>query len=142
MAAVCAVTLAAYYAAPVQAQPVSGERFSCSADNIGATLTKLTCDRSPGDLRWFLTDIVAQSTTATGGQMILRYGTGTNCGTGTTSIFPSAATAVRFGYPGNAIAPTVVNLLTPVVLPKGVDLCVLGVATNTVTIQVTGYAAP
>jgi hypothetical protein len=31
---------------------------------------------------------------------------------------------------------------TPLIVPTGKDICVLGVATNTTTIQVTGYVAP
>jgi len=125
----------------------SGLQFTCSADNIAATLTKLTnCDDAdlpaqPG-MRRYITDVVAQSTTTTAGQWILRYGTGTNCGTGTTSLLPSAATVVRLAAPANTAAPTIIPLRTPVIVPSGQDLCVLGVATNTVTIQVNGYVAP
>jgi hypothetical protein len=128
--------------APVQAQ-ASGLAYTCSADDIGATLTRLTNCIGPVDnMRRYVTDIVAQSTTTTAGQMILRYGTGTNCGTGTTSLFPSSATGVRVGYPANTSAPTVIVFRTPLVVPTGKDLCVLAVGTNTVSIQVNGYVAP
>jgi len=121
-------------------------RFSCSADNIAATLTELSAGCSaatvPSTASLYITDVIAQSTTATAGQFILRSGTGTNCGTGTTSVLPSAATVVRFSAAGNGVAPTVINFTTPIKVTADHGLCVLGVATNTVTIQVTGFIAP
>lgn len=114
--------------------------WACSLDNVGATLT--LCKRAPTSSttskQLWVTDIVATSTTSTAGQFILRYGTGTNCGTGTASLFPSAASAVRFGYPANTSAPTVITLATPLVVPAGKDLCVLAVSTNTITVQIHG----
>jgi hypothetical protein len=117
--------------------------FTCSADAIAASLTQLTgCGGAGASLKYYITDIVAQSTTSTAGQFILRTGTGTNCGTGTASIFPSAATAVRFAAPANTSAATSINFTTPLQTAANVQICVLGVATNTVSIQVSGYAAP
>ena len=131
--------------APVQAQ-ASGLPYTCSADDIGATLTRMNLNNGPAGscvgaidgMRRYVTDIVAQSTTTTSGQFILRYGTGTNCGTGTVSLFPSAATAARIASPASTAAPTVIPFKTALVIPTGKDLCVLGVATNTTTIQVNG----
>ena len=131
-----------YASGTAQAQS-AGLSYTCSADDIGATLTRLTNCLGPVDNnRRYVTDIVAQSTTATAGQFILRYGTGTNCGTGTTSLFPSTATVVRVAYPANTAAPTVIPFKTPLVVPTGKDLCVLAVGTNTISIQVNGYVAP
>lgn len=125
-----------------------GIAFTCSADNIGATLTRLKAGGGGECLgpldgnRRYVTDVVAQSTTTTVGGFILRYGTGTNCGTGTVSLFPSAATAARWASPPNTAAPTVISFRTPLIIPTGKDLCVLGLATNTTTMQVNGYVAP
>jgi hypothetical protein len=117
--------------------------FTCGADNIAATLTQLTgCAGAGAGLKYYITNIVAQSTTSTGGQWLLRYGTGTNCGTGTTSILPSAATVARLAAAANTGAPTVINFNTPLATAANVQICVIGVATNTTTIQVSGYAAP
>jgi hypothetical protein len=128
---------------PARAQNIAGLQFTCAADDIGATLTRLTgCIAPEPGMRRYVTDIVAQSTTTTSGQFILRFGTGTNCGTGTTSLLPSAATAARIASPANTAAPTVISFRSPLVVPSGKDLCVLGVATNTTTIQVSGYVAP
>ncbi len=119
----------------------AGFTWTCSLDNIGATLTR--CIESPEpSLRRYVTDIVAQSTTATAGQFILRTGTGTNCGTSTASFLPSAATAARLASPANTAAPTRIHLETPLVVPAGHDLCLLGIAVNTTTIQINGYVAP
>jgi len=115
-----------------------GPSWTCSLDNIGATLT--LCIIAPTDsTKRYITDIVAQSTTATAGQFILRTGTGTNCGTGTASLFPSAATVIRYSAPGNGSAPTVISFRTPLEVPKDKDLCMLGVGTNTVTMQIQGF---
>ena len=118
-----------------------GRPFSCSLDNIAATLTLCQLAPQPGEAL-YIRQIVAQSTTATGGQWILRYGTGTNCGTGTATLFPSAAGAnVRLGAPGNTAAPALLIFADPVKVPESNDLCAIGVATNTLTIQVWGYVA-
>jgi hypothetical protein len=118
--------------------PVS---WSCGLDNLGATLTE--CRAAPGaGLRLYITDIVATSTTATAGQFLLRFGTGTNCGTGTASLYPSAATVVRVPYPGNTVAPFMVAMNTPLAVTANNALCVLATAVNTLTIQINGYTAP
>jgi hypothetical protein len=117
--------------------------WTCSLDNIGATLTE--CQRAPEPgMRLYLTDVVINSTTATAGQFLLRTGTGSNCGTGTASLLPSSASVVRLGYPGNATAggPAVLAFETPLAAPSATALCILCVATNTCTVQMAGYLAP
>jgi hypothetical protein len=118
------------------------QTWTCSLDNIGATLT--LCIQAPSDptVTRYLTYVVAQSTTTTAGQFILRYGTGTNCATGTVSLLPSAATAARIAAPANTAAATVIALPSALKIPPGNDLCVLGVATNTFTGQLGGYVGP
>jgi hypothetical protein len=115
--------------------------WSCGLDNIGATLTE--CQAAPGaGLKLYISGVVAQSTTATAGQFALRRGTGTNCGTGTGNVLSSATATARYVSPANTIAPTFITFPNPIALPANEALCVLGVATNTTTIQVTGYTAP
>jgi hypothetical protein len=116
-------------------------RFACSLDNIAATLTECQAAPSAG-LSIYITDVIAQSTTTTAGNFLLRQGTGTNCGTGTGSVFPSSATVIRFAAPASTVAPFVVSLKTPIKLTAANALCLLGVATNTVTAQITGFIAP
>lgn len=115
--------------------------WSCSLDDIGATLTRCAIAPEEGSTL-YITDIVGQSTTGTAGQFILRTGTGTNCGTGTASLLPSAATAARIAYPANTAEPTHLPFSTPIRVPHGKDLCLLGVATQTFTGQIWGYVGP
>lgn len=115
--------------------------WSCSLDGIAATLTE--CKAAPGaGLKLYLTDLVIGSTTATAGQYLVRYGTGANCGTGTTSFLPAAATVVRYGYPPNTTAPTPLQFLTPLPATANNAICIACVLTNTCTVQMSGYIAP
>lgn len=117
--------------------------WTCSLDNIAATLTQ--CKAAPGaGLRDYITDIVIASTTATAGQFLVRTGTGSNCGTGTASLFPSSATVVRFPYPGNTstVGSTTIHLITPLQPPAAAAICILCIATQTCTVQMQGYEAP
>jgi hypothetical protein len=116
-------------------------RFQCSLDAIAATLTQ--CQAAPAaGLSLYVTNVVAGSTTSTAGQHLLRYGTGTNCGTGTTTLFPGTGTTARVPSPANTVAPAMVQFNTPVKVPAANALCVIGVATNTTWIVITGYIAP
>jgi hypothetical protein len=115
--------------------------WACSLDNIAATLTQ--CQAVPGaGLKLYLTDITVQSTTATAGQFLVRFGTGANCGTGTTSLLPSAATVVRLAYPLNTASPTSIRFITPLSATANNAICILCVATNTCTVQMSGFTAP
>ena len=129
-------------AGPTVHAQIAGVPWTCSVDNVGAAL--VLCQPASADLsvRRYVTDVVAQSTTATAGQFLLQYGTGTACATGTVSLLPSSATVIRIAAPGNGSAPALVSLRTPLVIPSGKDLCLLGVVTNTVTAQISGYLAP
>ena len=128
--------------APAHAQNAQpGPPWTCSLDNIGATLTKCK-DKAADGQRLYITDITITSTTATAGLFLLRTGTGTDCGTATLSLFPSLATVPRFGYPGNASAPTTIRFVTPLKPPAETDLCLIGSATNTATFQISGYVGP
>lgn len=122
-------------------QSSPGLAWACSVDNIGATLTQCGLAAEPS-MRLYLTDVVIGSTTATAGQFLIRSGTGTNCGTGTASLLPSAATVVRLGYPANTAAPAILHLETPLSAPAGSAICILCVGTNTCTVQMSGFVAP
>ena len=125
---------------PVAEAQITGENWTCSVDDVGATLTR--CKVAAPGYRLFLTGVSIVSTTATAGQYLIRYGTGTNCGTGTTSLLPSAASVVRFGYVANTLGTSPLTLSPGVPAAKSTDICILCVATNTCTVQMTGYAAP
>ncbi len=120
----------------------TGGTFNCTVDNIGATLTEMTGCAVPAqaNLRYYITSIVAQSTTSTAGQWVIRSGTGTNCGTGTTNLMGTAT--ARFAAPANTAGGASLLFDPPLAASAGHALCLLGVATNTTTAIVSGYLAP
>lgn len=121
--------------------PTHPDRWDCDLDNIGTTLTE--CQAAPGaSLSLYVMGYMAGSTTATAGQHMLRYGTGTNCGTGTTTLFPGTGTTPRVPSPLNTGEPTIVTFPMAIKVPTNTALCVLGVATNTTWIVINGYTAP
>jgi hypothetical protein len=137
----CAIVLLCASVADAQLYIRSGglnQQWTCSLDNIGTTLTQ--CVAAPGAGKTlYITDIQAQSTTGTAGQFLLQTGTGSNCATGTASLWPSSASVVRAAAPANTVPPTDVNFQTPLSAPANTAICVLGVITNTVTIQLSGF---
>lgn len=115
-------------------------RWSAGLDAIGATLTEIKAAPGAG-LSLYITGWIAQSTTATAGQHTLRFGTGTNCGTGTGNLLAASATA-RYASPANTVAPTVVQLIPPIKVTANNAVCLLGVATNTTSMTLMGFTAP
>lgn len=115
--------------------------WSCTLSGIAATLTQ--CQAAPGaGLSLYVTDIVVQTTTTTSGTYAVQYGTGTNCGTGTAALFPGGATANRWNAPITTSSASNFSFITPLAVPANNALCVIGVATNTIRIQMHGYTAP
>jgi hypothetical protein len=110
--------------------------FSCALNAIAATLTQ--CQGVPASGRYYVTSIHVQTTTTTSGTYAVQTGTGTNCGTGTAALFPSSGTANRFNAPITTSAMASLWFPTPLVVPVGAAICVIGVATNTISIQITG----
>ena len=119
----------------------SGVYWTCSVDNVADSDTACIEAPEPG-MRRYVTDIVAQSTTATAGLFNLYYGTGLNCVTGETKLFPPIGNNATFAAAGNADMPTLAVLATPIIVPGGKALCVLGDPSNAVTVQISGYLAP
>jgi hypothetical protein len=119
-----------------------GTRFSCGVTAQAASL--LQCAAVVAGQRYYITDIVAQSSTATAGDFALQSGTGTNCGTATATVFPAPpmTTTARFKAPANTAPPMVVAFSTPLVVTSAHALCAIGAATNTLNLQVSGYTAP
>lgn len=114
--------------------------WSCGLNAIGTTLTQ--CQAAPGaSLRLYITDVLAQSNTATAGLFTLRFGTGTNCGTGTGNLFFNSASAL-IAASANTAPPNDFLRTVPIAVPANNAVCVLGVATNTTNIQINGYTAP
>lgn len=118
-------------------------RFECSFNSVAATLTQLTgCAGAGAGLRYYITDVAIQTTTTTSGTYAFQTGTGANCGTGTAALFPVSATGNRFNAVITSNGVSVMNFLTPLQTGANVQVCVIGVATNTVSGQVKGFIAP
>jgi hypothetical protein len=110
--------------------------WACDLAGVGTTLTQ--CQAAPGTGSLYVTDLLVDSTTATGGTYVLKYGTGANCGTGTTTLWPVnwTPTAPVLGQPQKIV------FQTPLQVPAGNALCVLGVVTNTTNAALGGFTGP
>lgn len=124
-----------------------GVPFACSVDNQ-ANSTAVCRYADPSGQSLYITDIVAQSVTATAGAFIVQtarsvsFGGLDNCASGATAIFPSSG-ATQFRAPGNASQALDYRPSAPIAAGSGKDLCVIGdAAGNNVTIQISGYVAP
>jgi hypothetical protein len=116
-------------------------KFTCSLAALVASLTE--CQAAPAaGLRYYITDIVVQTTTATAGDYSIQSGTGTNCGTATAAVFPKHATTARFKAPIAANPTAVINFTTPIAVTTAHALCVIGHGTNTINVQISGFVAP
>jgi hypothetical protein len=119
--------------------------WSCNLAALGATLTQ--CQAAPSaSYSLYITAIIATTTTGTAGTFNIQRGTGSNCATGPTGVWPSPGTATPSRVvtaPIVTAAPMVINLG-----PVGIKvtaanaICVIGVATNTIDIVLSGYTAP
>lgn len=119
-----------------------GKRFTCGLAGLAASLTE--CQALAAGRTYYITDIVVGTTTATSGTYGIQVGTGTNCGSNTATIFPAppATTASRYQAPIASNPVATISFTTPLVTPVGYAICVIGVATNTINIQVSGYYSP
>lgn len=86
----------------------TGELSTLSAAVASATLTQVVAAPASGSI--YLRGIWIEKATATTGAVTVRYGTGTNCGTGTTTLLtigPQTATSLLpIGYyPVGALVP-------------------------------------
>lgn len=128
-----------------------GQAWTCSLDNLADTITLCVSAAEPG-MRRYITDIVAQSTTALGsGLFQLQYNTAVasggavDCGVDGLTLFPPGidpSLAGRFAASVNTTKATAVSFSQPLIVPAGKDLCILGDPTNPVTVQLSGYIAP
>ncbi len=117
------------------------QSWTCALTAIAATLTQ--CQAAPAvPYRLYITDIKVQSTTTTTGTYAIQSGTGTNCATGTTALFPASGVNDRFSHPPTTTAMADIQFTTPIRPAAGHAICVIGVATNTTRIQLAGFTAP
>jgi ABC-type transport system involved in cytochrome c biogenesis permease subunit len=127
---------------PVAAQAPRGQPILCTVINSALTAltaftTTATCPQATPGQAMYITDISASSSaisTATTDQYLsVKYGTGTNCGTGTTSVW--AGYTLTF-------TTIPVDFNTPIRVPANNDLCWMHAATGSKHFIVTGYVGP
>lgn len=116
------------------------QSFSCNVFNASGTgltvFAQATCTAAgiAAGKAMYITDIVASasvvSTTTADQQLELKYGTGSNCGTGTTMVF---------NYFNAATAGPTVHFTVPIPIPTGNDLCWMHAATGNKSFVVNGY---
>ena len=115
--------------------------WTCSLNAIAATLTQ--CQAAPGaGLSLYMTGLYVQTTTTTSGTYNLETGTGSNCGTATAAFFPSSGVGNKFNAPITTSAMAAIQFPVPLKVPANSALCLLGVATNTISAQIVGFTAP
>jgi len=126
-------------AAPAVSATGSGQTgITASATGAASTATATLAAPAAG-FKIYITDITVDTTTATAGTWRLETGTGTNCATGTAALYPNSANAWTAPVLG---APQHFTFTTPLSAPAAAAVCILGVVTNTVNIDLTGFIAP
>jgi hypothetical protein len=114
--------------------------FKCGFNAVAAALAQ--CQAAPAaGLKLYIRTLQIQTTTATSGTYALQTGTGTNCATGTAALFPSSGTANRFNAVISSNGMQTITFDPPLDAPAAAALCVIGVATNTVSGQIAGFIA-
>jgi len=122
-------------------QGQSGTRVVCTVvNNSGTSLTAFTgtgCVGRDAQTALLITSITASAsviaTTTTDQQLTLKYGTGSACGTSTTTAWSAY---------NLAFAPLHATFNEPLRIPGGNDLCWIHAATGSKTFIVVGYLAP
>jgi hypothetical protein len=119
-------------------------RWTCNLQALAASLTQ--CQAAPAaGFSLIVTSIIATTTTATAGTFALRSGTGSNCATGTLGVWPQpgGSTPSRVTTaPISTAPPMVIAPPDGIKLPAASALCVIGTATNTIDITISGETAP
>lgn len=113
--------------------------WDCALTGLAASLTQ--CQAAPASGRLYITDITVDTTTATAGTYLIEYGTGVNCATGTTKLYPSASGPAGWTAPVLG-APQKINFQVPLQPVALNAICVLGTATNTINVELEGFVAP
>lgn len=114
-----------------------GQTWTCSLAGLAATLTE--CKALTSGRTYYITDVVVGTTTTTAGSYAIQSGTGTNCGSNTTAVFPVNSTSARFLAPISTSPSLAIALTTPVPVTVSHAVCVIGTTTNTINIQITGF---
>lgn len=118
------------------AQVERGSEFYCSMVSTATSLTEITgCSVRPG-FKYNITAIYWSSSiiSTTTNYFLLQSGTGTNCATGTTSLFADFIPAAFGGGGGSFVVPLVAS--------SGHALCFVHPGAGTRNISITGYVTP
>jgi hypothetical protein len=118
----------------------SAKRWTCALNALAASLTE--CKALTAGRTYFITDIVVQTTTTTSGQFAIQSGTGTNCGSNTAAVFPSSDAAHRYNAPITSSPLAHISFITPLAVTVSHAVCVIGTATNTISITLSGFYTP
>lgn len=113
-------------------------RFSCFKEAISATTE---CQAAPAaGLRAYVTGLVVSNQVATVQTVDVVYGTGTNCGTGTTALTHKH----QMGTNATTTSPFVVSVMykTPLVPVAANAICVRPSAATAFGVTITGFIAP
>lgn len=113
-------------------------RVNCNMLSTATTLTEITGCAAPGaGISYYITDIQFSSSVAGGtaadSHFTVKYGTGANCGTGTTTVW-------RLLTPANT--PGVASFQTPIKIPANNAVCFIFSGAGTRTVNVLGFKAP
>lgn len=123
---------------------VAPARWTCNLNGLAASLTQ--CQAAPAaGFSLYITSVIARTTTGTAGTFALRAGTGSNCATGPMGVWPDPGKATPASVvtaPISTVAPFVWNFPDGLKLTAANALCVIGVATNTIDIAISGNTAP
>ena len=114
-----------------------GQSWTCSLAGLAATLTE--CQALVANRKYYITDVFVGTTTSTSGSYSIQSGTGANCGSNTTAVFPINSTSARFLAPVVANASAMASFTTPIPVTISHAVCVIGTTTNTINIQIAGF---
>jgi hypothetical protein len=118
-----------------------GERFECSLDDLQTFAVCSSALSRPG-LSAYVTDVIGQSTDHL--QDFIRVVAGRpgfeGCALDRVDLVPGTNVDPRLIVTPFSIAPTILQPTTPFRAPPGLDLCVGG--DQTLTVTVLGYIAP
>lgn len=114
-----------------------GQTWTCSLAGLVASLTE--CKALAAGVQYYITDMVVGTTTTTAGSWSVQSGTATNCASNTTAVFPVNSTSARFLAPISTAASLVITTTSPIPVTRAHAVCVIGTATNTINIQISGF---
>lgn len=110
--------------------------FTCALAGVGASLVECRAIPLVG-YKYYITSVTVQTTTATAGAWKIQSGTATACASNTTDVFPKVA--ATWVAPIVSLPPLHITFPTPLAVTVNHAICVLGVVTNTVNVQISGF---